>query len=369
MDYLQRPKYHFKPEKGWINDPNGLVFFKDWYHIFYQHCPDFEVPWKQPVVWGHARTKNFIDWEELPVAISPTEAYESGGCWSGTAIVKDGVLYLCYSSVVNNGDDNPKWLQTVSIAYSEDGVNFKKYGNNPVIKLPPADGSRENFRDPALCRVGDGYVCVLATGHEESKTARLLLYKSDDLLNWEYDGITAEWENGICAECPSLVKTDNGYILSASVIPTDWKHFFSLFYGKFENGKFKAEHSARPQKGPDQYAGQLFSDESGRNILISWIPGWDYASFAEKDIGCMSIPCEVCFENGKCRIYPVEEVRHLLKDSDEAVKITDGGFVINRSGREPIIYTGEITDIKIFRDGYIAEVFVNGGEAVYTAVL
>ncbi|MBQ9794638.1 MAG: hypothetical protein IJW34_06810 [Clostridia bacterium] len=64
-------QYHFRPKKGWINDPNGLVYFKGYYHVFYQHAPDHEIPWKQPMHWGHARTRDFLHWEELPVALTP----------------------------------------------------------------------------------------------------------------------------------------------------------------------------------------------------------------------------------------------------------------------------------------------------------
>ena len=71
MDYLQKLKYHYRPSKGWVNDPNGLVYFQGYYHVFYQHAPDYETPWKQPMHWGHARTKDFLKWEELPVALFP----------------------------------------------------------------------------------------------------------------------------------------------------------------------------------------------------------------------------------------------------------------------------------------------------------
>ena len=94
MNYLQKLNYHYRPDKGWINDPNGLVYYKGYYHVFYQYAPDHEIPWKQPMHWGHARTNDFINWEELPVALYPDREYDSGGCWSGTAIVKDEVLYL-----------------------------------------------------------------------------------------------------------------------------------------------------------------------------------------------------------------------------------------------------------------------------------
>ena len=83
----------------------------------------------------------------------------------------------------------------------------------------------------------------------------------------------------------------------------------------------------------------------------------------------MSVPRELKLENGKITAYPIKELQHLLKDEDECVKRTDKGFIIERPGRSPVIYEGEINDLKILRDGFIAEVFVNGGEEVYTVLL
>ena len=149
MDYLQALKYHYRPKHGWINDPNGLVYFKGYYHIFYQHAPDYEVPWQQPMHWGHARTKDFLTFEELPVALYPDTPYDADGCWSGTAIVKDDTLYLLYASVLKD-----EWgkhsCQTVSVAYSKDGIHFEKHAGNPVIDRFPPDGGKD-FRDPAVC--------------------------------------------------------------------------------------------------------------------------------------------------------------------------------------------------------------------------
>lgn len=364
MDYLQKLNYHYKPKKGWINDPNGLVFFKGYYHIFYQHAPDFETPGKQPMHWGHARTKNFVDWEELPIALFPDKDYDDNGCWSGTATVKDDVLYLFYASI--KGEEN---IQTVSVAYSNDGVCFEKYKGNPVIDHYPDDGGPD-FRDPAVCCIDGRYYCVMATGNPESKTGRLLLYKSDDLFHWEYEGIMCEWEGCRFAECPSFMPAENGqYLLAASVCPFDKRHYFSVMYGDFSDSKFTIKHIAEVDKGPDQYAGQIFRDHLDRNILMSWIPGWSYAGFAEKDVGCMSVPRELKFIDGKIVGFPVKEVQHLLKDTDSAVKRTQTGFIIEREGRESIVYEGEISDLKILRDGYILEVFVNGGEEIYSALL
>lgn len=367
MDYTQKLNFHYKPRKGWINDPNGLVYFDGYYHVFYQHAPDFETPWKEPMHWGHARTKDFLAWEELPVALYPDKEYDSGGCWSGTAIAKDGILYLFYASVRTPEGSNEK-IQTVSVAYSYDGVHFEKYAGNPVIAEYPEEGGPD-FRDPAVCMVDGEYYCVMATGNPKDRAARLLLYKSLDLLNWEYIGVMSEWAECMYAECPSFMKTDEGYLLTASVCPLKSRHYFSVMFGDFSGGKFDIKYTAEVDKGPDQYAGQVFRDHRGRNILISWIPGWKYNGFAERDVGCMSVPREIKFVDGRIIAYPIEEFKHLLKDTDPALKRTENGFIIERSGRDNVVYEGKGADVKILRDGYIIEVFVNGGEEVYTALL
>jgi len=367
MDHLQKLKYHYRPAKGWINDPNGLVYFNGYYHVFYQHAPDSEVPWATPMHWGHARTVDFLHWEELPVALYPDRSYDCGGCWSGTAIVKDRRLYLFYASVRPDGRTGEK-LQTVSVAYSDDGIHFEKYIGNPVISAYPPDGGPD-FRDPAVCCIDGEYYCVMATGNPKTKTARLLLYRSRDLFRWQYAGIMSEWANGVFTECPSLVAAEDRHLLAASVCPIDGEHYFSVMYGFFADGRFTPDIVAQPDKGPDQYAGQVFRDHLGRNLLISWMPGWKYAGCAPKDIGCMSVPREITRDGDTIRAFPVREVRHLLRDEDPCLVRTGQGFIINRSGREPVIHTGEVTELKILRDGYIAEVFVNGGEAVYSVLL
>ncbi len=360
-------KYHYRPAKGWINDPNGLVYFNGYYHVFYQHSPNHEKPWNEPMHWGHARTTDFLNWEELPVALYPDNDYDNDGCWSGTATVKDDTLFLIYASVHSDSQSEKK--QTVSVAYSKDGINFEKYEKNPVIDRYPDDGGPD-FRDPAVCFIDGEYYCVMASGNPQTKTARLLLYKSKNLFDWEYAGIMNEWENCRYAECPSFLPAENGkYLLTVSVCPLEGRHYFSVMYGSFENGRFHVEHTSGVDKGPDQYAGQAFRDYKGRNILISWMPGWDYSGYKEKDIGCMSVPRQLTLKNGKISGYPIEEFHHLLKDSDECLKLTDDGFIIERENREPIIYKGRINDLKILRDSYFAEVFVNGGEEVYSVLL
>ena len=70
--------------------------------------------------WGHARTKDFLKFEELPVALFPDMPYDKDGCWSGTAIIKGNKLFLFYASIHNR-------IQSVSVEYYDDGISFEKY--------------------------------------------------------------------------------------------------------------------------------------------------------------------------------------------------------------------------------------------------
>ncbi len=99
------------------------------------------------------------------------------------------------------------------------------------------------------------------------------------------------------------------------------------------------------------------------------MPGWSYSGYKDNDIDCMSVPKQLTLKNGIITAYPIEELRHLLKASDECLKIIENGFIVERENREPVIYNGEINDLKILRDSYFAEIFVNGGKEVYSVLL
>ncbi|EAC9468344.1 glycoside hydrolase family 32 protein, partial [Listeria monocytogenes] len=90
-----RQNYHFSAPIGWINDPNGFIYYKGHYHLFYQYYP-YDSRWG-PMHWGHARSSDLVHWEDLPVALAPDQPYDSGGCFSGSAIERDGKLYLFYT--------------------------------------------------------------------------------------------------------------------------------------------------------------------------------------------------------------------------------------------------------------------------------
>ena len=129
-----RQHYHLMPQCGWMNDPNGLIYFKGQYHVFYQTNP-YSGFWDS-MHWGHAVSKDLLHWEYLPLALAPSEVYDDfqkGGCFSGSAIEHDGKMYLFYTATANHGHGN---VQTQCLAISEDGIHFEKYTGNPLITVP-----------------------------------------------------------------------------------------------------------------------------------------------------------------------------------------------------------------------------------------
>ena len=111
-----------------INDPNGLVWYKDAYHFFYQYNP-FGLTWGEPC-WGHAVSRDLLHWTQLPPALVPSEPYdmyEQGGCFSGCALVVGQRLYLLYTGVC---EKDGHCVQAQCLAWSDDGVTFQKYENN-----------------------------------------------------------------------------------------------------------------------------------------------------------------------------------------------------------------------------------------------
>lgn len=125
-----RLNYHLMAKSGWINDPNGLSYFKGYYHIFYQYYP-YDSEWG-PMHWGHARSKDLVHWETLPVALTPGESED--GCFSGSAIEYDGKLWLIYTGHhYTDPTDQEQFYEDQNLAYSTDGIHFTKYEGNPVL--------------------------------------------------------------------------------------------------------------------------------------------------------------------------------------------------------------------------------------------
>src|SRR5262245_17856193 len=143
-----RPQVHFSPRAHWTNDPNGLVFFRGEYHLFFQYNP-FDDQWGH-MSWGHAVSRDLLHWRELPVAIPE---HDGEMVFTGSVVVDKNTSGLCGTkpeclvAVYTGHRSTPELTrQTQNLAYSLDhGRTWTRYGANPVIDLDMAD-----FRDPSV---------------------------------------------------------------------------------------------------------------------------------------------------------------------------------------------------------------------------
>lgn len=305
--------YHFSPKEKWMNDPNGMVFFKGEYHLFYQHHP-FGTTWG-PMHWGHAVSKDLVAWEELPVALAPDE---HGMIFSGSAVVDwnntsgffddEPGLVAIFTHHLEVPNGHP--VQRQSLAFSKDnGRTWTKYEGNPVLEHE----SIVDFRDPKVFwhEQTRGWVMIVACGQT------VCLYRSPNLKNWT---LGSEFGAGIGShdgvwECPDLFPL----AVNGDAEQEKWVMLVSIgadpafkegsrtqyFTGHFDGSTFvpdDASHTVRwLDYGRDNYAGVSWSDipaEDGRRLFMGWMSNWMYANQTPTEgyRGAMTIARELTLE-------------------------------------------------------------------------
>lgn len=175
------PTAHLAAPIGWINDPNGVCFFNNLYHVFYQYYP-YDSVWG-PMHWGHSVSSDLINWEFIHVSLAPDQSYDKDGCFSGSSIVNDDKLYLMYTGHIIKEKTN-EIIQVQNIAMSEDAENFEKSDLNPIIDsgVLPSNIKKSDFRDPKLFK-NDGCFYVIVGAKTLDDKGVVLLFESNDLFN------------------------------------------------------------------------------------------------------------------------------------------------------------------------------------------
>lgn len=318
-----RSQYHFTPETGWMNDPNGMVYYEGDYHLFYQHYPDSTV-WG-PMHWGHAVSKDMIHWEHLPIALYPDSL---GYIFSGSAVVdwkntsglgSAEIPPLVAIYTYHDPEGYPAGrvdFQTQGIAYSVDkGRTWTKYDKNPVLPNPGI----QDFRDPKVSwnEVSNQWVMTLAVkDHIE-------FYASPDLKKWSK---LSEFGNTIGAhggvwECPDLfpLKDEQGktkWVLFVSINPggPQGGSATQYFVGDFNGKSFLPQDTITRwiDHGADNYAGVTWSDipaSDGRRLFIGWMSNWQYANVVPTKTwrSATTLPREVVL-NKKSTVYELKSM-------------------------------------------------------------
>jgi levanase/fructan beta-fructosidase len=298
-----RPELQFSPERNWMNDPNGLIYYKGKYHLFFQHNP-FENVWGN-MSWGHAISEDLISWKELPVAIACDNSY---AIFSGSAVVdyfnttgfgtlENPAMVAIYTA--HKHDDSH---QAQALAYSlDEGLTWVKYEGNPVLDL-----QLDHFRDPKVSwdRTTESWLMTVVLPKER----KVSFYSSKDLKNWAHlsdfgpvGAVDGDWE------CPDLfplfVDGDESkvkWVLLISINPGGLTggSGTQYFIGDWNGKEFTADEVKTRwlDYGRDNYAGVTFNDAPNqRRIFIGWMNNWEYA----KDFptspwrGAMTLPREL----------------------------------------------------------------------------
>lgn len=303
-----KPIFHITGEKGWINDPNGLVKFRGQYHVFFQYHP-FSCEWG-PMHWGHVVSDDLVHFTYLPIALTPGDPFDKDGCFSGTALVVDDTLYVVYTGFVGN-EDPYKVKQIQCLASSKDGIHFTKHGAIITEKDLPKEYIKCDFRDPKLTKKGDTYYLFVATRRVENGGS-ILLYKSRDLKKWEFvnDVLTHESE-GRMIECVDYHEDLGLLIYSEQDFPKDNYHCLNTHSCEYELGKLSDEGKFIPSSpktlidyGFDFYAPQVTDED---HYLIAWLNMWDRNNPSSKYgfAGQLTVPRKVTIEDGMMLQTPV----------------------------------------------------------------
>jgi beta-fructofuranosidase len=266
----ERPRFHFTPERGWINDPHGIVWTGGEYHVFSQAVPH-ATEWRQDVSWGHAAGPDLLSLRHLPVAIAPGDGDD--GVWTG-CVVRDGDGFRAFYTAVTDGRLG---LARVRTARTTD-PGLGDWTKGPVVLDPPPGTTA--FRDPVVRREGDRW--TMTVGAElDGDTAAALVWDSDDLLDWRPRGIAASrpstavdpW-TGTLWECPQLVDVDDGrQVLVTSVWTENVSYDTAWAIGTWQDDRFAADAWYPLSTGLVHYAPSAFRDAEGRPCLLFWLRG------------------------------------------------------------------------------------------------
>ncbi len=344
-----RPAYHFAPEYGWMNDPNGMVYKDGEYHLYYQYNP-YGSMWGN-LSWGHAVSKDLVSWEHLPVALGPDGL---GLIFSGSCVVdknntagfgKDAIVAFYTTAGAS---------QTQSMAYSLDnGRTFTKYAGNPILT-----SSARDFRDPKVFwhEPTQKWMMILAVGQE------MQIFSSGNLKEWTYESSFGEGQgaHGGVWECPDLIQmpvkgTDQKkWVLICNLNPGGifGGSATQYFVGDFDGHRFVNESPEKTKWmdwGKDHYATVTWSNApANRTIAIAWMSNWEYANdvptmqyrsansvprdlyLYEQDgeTYLASVPSEELLalrdkpvKKGSFKVNKVREVKKLLKENSGAYEI------------------------------------------------
>ncbi|GLO62624.1 putative sucrose-6-phosphate hydrolase [Vibrio sp. MACH09] len=318
-----RPSWHIAPPSGLLNDPNGFIYHNGEYHLFYQWSP-FQCQHVDKY-WAHLTSKDMVHWQARPIALTPSDWFDSHGVFSGHAVSNEQQLMLFYTGNVRIGEERQRQT-TQCLAVSDNGIDFNKIG--PVIDSLP-EGVTPHCRDPKVVKIGDEWWMLLGVQRQDL-TGRLAVYKSKDLYNWQFDQLYGDelGDFGYMWECPDLFLLDGNLlaVIGPQGITSTSQHHTTPHHNGYlkatisEQGHLSMSDFEQLDHGFDFYAPQTLQTEDGRRVLTAWMGLPDEVNHPTVDNGWIhQLTClrELSLNDGHLYQQPVSELTSLRKPLEE----------------------------------------------------
>ncbi|MFB6152286.1 MAG: GH32 C-terminal domain-containing protein [Haloarculaceae archaeon] len=344
-DDPHRPRFHAIPPSHWMNEPHGPMYYDGKYHLFYQRNP--KGPYWHHIHWGHWVSEDMVHWRPVKPALRPEPGIDPNGCWSGDTILDDDGEPVIFYTAVNEYMSPSQAVATARPASlrgeSPELADWKKSGEY-VMKLPSNEGLRsDTFRDPFVWQDGDEWIAHVSAGFVDGG-GTALVFRSDDLKNWEYMGHTYKPDYdkypqlGAVWELPVLlpVGTDSDgtqkYVFCISPVLGDADVEVWYWIGEWDSD----EYSFVPDHEDPQlidYGDFHFTGPSGfvdpqtdRSILFTIAQDLRYPA-DQFDSGWAhnaGLPVHLSLgEDGRLRVEPIEELSSLR--DEKVVSMQDAG--------------------------------------------
>ncbi|WP_018143842.1 glycoside hydrolase family 32 protein [Alloscardovia criceti] len=333
------PRFHIASDGGWINDPNGLCFYKGRWHVFYQLHP-YGTQWG-PMHWGHVSSADMLHWRREPVAFAPSLEEEKDGVFSGSAVIgDDDKLHIYYTGhrwangIDNTGGD---WqVQMYAEPADDDLQSLTKRG---MIIDCPTDKVDHHFRDPKVWKTADTWYMTFGVSSKE-KRGQMWLFTSKDMVHWSYDGVLFEHPDPqvFMLECPDFfpIRDRAGkekWVIGFSAMGTHAQGYMNrnLNNAGYMIGSWTPGEAFQPETefrlwdwGHNYYAPQSFNDGT-RQIVYGWMSPFVEPIPMQEDGWCgnLTLPREITLgSDGDIYTYPVKEMEGLRADTQDFGAVT-----------------------------------------------
>jgi beta-fructofuranosidase len=317
-----RPVYHFHAPAQWMNDPNGPIYYQGFYHMFYQLNP-YGDTWGH-MHWGHARSRDLVHWQHLPIALCPSENSGEEHVFSGCAVLPHrGAPMLFYTSIAQGKPAETHAEQWAAVG-DKNMILWQKYAGNPVLTEALHDGTKiYDWRDPFVFQ-NKGITYIVTGGNLNQRKggqAVVNLYRAENeqLTHWTYMGVLFTHPNPkvVNIECPNFFKLGEQWVLVVSPHgPVEY------FVGDFDANaaKFAPRHTAVLDNGGNYYAPNCMLDHRGRRIMWGWINGFKNGHGWN---GCHSLPRVLAVDSDGTLVQkPAPELKKLRADHFRLTDVT-----------------------------------------------